>query len=268
MKVKLYIITYKHPELLKTTLKGLSETDFFQHDNKSVFIVNNHSSFECDNLYGANVLNNTFRPDHSTGHLSRNYNEIFLHAIKDIRNPDCDLLIHLHNDTSFDPLWFSKLLKYHEKYSFITQSQGCGFCSYLPEAINEIGMWDERFCTIGYHEGDYFLRAIKYNGEKSSINDGNQKRSWNPIDEHIAWKNGNFTNEDHEKSFDNYSICRQMFEMKWGIRDVGWDRNTMLNIPDPKIPSYILYPYFEKHLKGLSKKYFQNIDAFGPPFYA
>jgi hypothetical protein len=267
MKTKLYIVTYKHPELLNATLENLFRTDY----SGEIFIVNNHSefkgSFDDGSKYedeGVKVLHNVFRPDSSTGHLSRNYNEIILHGIKDIRRPDCDVLIHCHNDTTFALDWFSKLLEHHKIYNFITQSQGCGFCSYLPEAINEIGVWDERFNTIGYHEGDYFLRAIKYNGLKTSINDLNQGRGYNVIPEKFVWKNGNFTNSDHATSFGNYSVCRQMFEMKWGIRDVGWYPGMV--IPDPRLPTYILYPYFEKYLKNLDQKYFQGIDCFGKPF--
>lgn len=264
MRVKLYIVTYKHQDLLNETLTSLYGSDYPQ--DAPIFIVNNHSSPVYVDARPI-ILQNTFRPDSSTGHLSRNYNEIILHGIKDIREPDCDVLIHCHNDTNFAPDWFSKLLKYHETYSFITQSQGCGFCSYLPEAINEIGLWDERLCSLGYHEGCYMLRAIKYNGSKTSINDGAQRRVWNPLPEVLASKNGNFTNSDHAASFESYSICRQIFEKKWGgVRDVGWSQEQMKNFPDPQIPTYIQYPYFEKYLKNLDVKYFRDIDCFGKLF--
>lgn len=269
MRVKLYIVTYKHQDLLAATLKSLYASDYPQ--DAPIFIVNNHSSSVYENQLSYTrpiILQNTFRPDCSTGNLGENYNQIFLHGIKDIRSPDCDLLIHCHNDTSFSPNWFSKLLKYHETYNFITQSQGCGFCSYVvPDAIQEIGMWDQRYCSLGFGEGDYFLRAIKYNGPKTSINDGAQKRTWNPLPEVLVSKNGNFTNDDHAKSFESYSICRQIFEKKWGgVRDVGWSQEQMKNFPDPQIPTYIQYPYFEKYLKNLDQKYFQGIDCFGKLF--
>lgn len=263
MRVKLYIVTYKHQDLLAATLKSLYASDYPK--DAPIYIVNNHSSaVEVDSR--PIVLQNIFRPDWSTGGLPQNYNEIFLHGIKDIRSPDCDVLIHCHNDTTFSSNWFARLLEYHKTYSFITQSQGCGFCSYLPEAINEIGLWDQRYPSLGFGEGDYFLRAIKYNGPKTSINDAAQKRVWQPLPEQIVFKNGNFTNEDHSKSFESYPVCRQIFEMKWGIRDVGWSQELMNNFPDPKIPTYILYPYFEKYLKSLDVKYFQGIDCFGKPF--
>lgn len=268
MKVKLYIVTYKRPDDLRTTLSDIFNSDIVEHDVE-VYIANNHTEFYIDDEYvdKVTVLHNVFRPDHSTGHLSRNYNEIFLHGIQDLTSPDCDLLIHTHDDNTFQPNWFSQLLEYHKTYDFITFSQGCGLCSYLPRAVKSIGMWDERFCTIGYHEGDYFLRALRTLKDKVSINDPHQGREFNPLPHIVTKKSGTGQNFAHQQSFNNYSVCRNLWELKWpGLKDGGWSQEFYHNVPKPAIPTYILYPYFEKHMDNLEDKYFKGIDVDGRPF--
>jgi len=147
MKLKFYIVTYNRYNDLHTTLDSLFNTDLFVnklYDNwsKEVYIVNNHSNFNLAPKYQdkVTVLHNTMRPDFSCGHLSRNYNEIFINAFKDLNNPDCDLLMHSHDDNIFHPNFFEQLLLYHERYNLITFSQGCGFMSYTAEAVKKIGM--------------------------------------------------------------------------------------------------------------------------------
>ncbi len=269
-KIKFYIVTYNRKNDLHNTLVSLYNTDINNH-NVEVFIVNNHTNFEINDEFKSKVtvLHNTMRPDFSTGHLSRNYNEILIHGFKDLNSPDCNILIHSHDDNIFDENLFSGLIKHHETYSFISFSQGCGLCSYLPEAVKNIGMWDERFCTIGYHEGDYFLRAIKYNREKSSINDwGAAHREINPIEHHLASKLENTSeNGAHRNSIANYSVCRQLFELKWGgFRDVEWPRNEYFEVPNPGIATYVMYPYFERNLNNVDSHYFRGIDFNGHPY--
>ncbi len=279
MKIKFYIVTYNRFNELNKTLESLFNTDINKY-NVEIFIINNHSNFKINELYlnKVKVIHNTLRPDFSTGHLSRNYNEIFLHGIKDLDNPDCDILIHSHDDNLFKLTLFSELIEYHKKYSFITFSWGCGFCSYLPIAIKKIGMWDERFCTIGYHEGDYFLRALKYNNEHTSINDWHAaRRIHNPISDALCFKQSDTEqNDSHKKSFSNYSICRRLFELKWKdwrstrniLEDTSFPINApALNVPKPAIPTYMLYPYFEKKIENVEEKYYVDIDINGPAFF-
>tara|TARA_B100002019_G_C21227812_1_gene578304 strand:+ start:517 stop:1326 length:810 start_codon:yes stop_codon:yes gene_type:complete len=268
MKIKFYIVTYKREDDLNKTLNSLFASDINNY-NVEVYIVNNHSqlSFASQFKDKVTVLHNTFRPDNSTGHLSRNYNEIFLHGFKSLAHPDCDILIHSHDDNTFDPHFFTKLLEYHKKCELITFSQGCGLMSYTAEAVKQVGMWDERFCTIGYHEGDYFLRAIAQLKEKVSINDPLQGREWNPLPWICTKLPNTDQNAEHQRSFTYYPICRKLWELKYpGIKDVGWSYAQMQNLPSPSIDYHVMYPYFEKDLYNLSSKYFSGIDFNGRPF--
>ena len=268
MKIKFYIVTYKRKKDLHNTLVSLFNTDINEY-NVEVYIVNNHSEIFIDDEFKSRVkvLHNTFRPDSSTGHLSRNYNEIFLHGFKDLSNPDCDLLMHSHDDNTFDSMFFKKIIEHHKKYELITFSQGCGLMSYTPEAVKTVGMWDERFCTIGYHEGDYFVRALAYLKDKVSINDPLQGREFNPLPWICTKLQDTQQNNEHQRSFTYYPICRQLWELKYPtIKDVGWSKEQYLNMPEPNISYFVMYPYFEKDLYNLDSKYFEGIDFNGKPF--
>ena len=268
MKIKFYVVTYNRKNDLHRTLSSLFSTDIDNHDVE-VYVVNNHTTLEISPEFSdrVTVLNNVFRPNKSTGHLSRNYNEIFLHGFGSLANPECDILMHSHDDNEFSFNFFSDMLAYHSDYELITFSQGCGLMSYTPEAVRTIGMWDERFCTIGYHEGDYFLRALVYMKDKTSINDPKQLREWNPLT-HVCHKlSGTSENPEHRRSFASYSICRKLWELKYPIvKDVGWTHAQMQNMAAPSIPTYVMYPYFEKGIYETDKKYFPGVDFNGRPF--
>ncbi len=270
MNIKFYIVTYNREHDLNKTLESLFATDISSH-NVEICIVNNHSNFRMNPIYNdkVKVLHNVMRPDFSTGHLSRNYNEIFIHGFKNLAAPACDILMHSHDDNTFHPEFFSKMLEHHKTYEMITFSQGCGLMSYLPEAVRKNGMWDERFCTIGYHEGDYFLRALRYNRDKTSINDwAAAHRQWNPIPEELCFKlAGTSLNEAHAASHKYYSLCRRFWIMKWGNwRDQAWSTSQLENVKKPELPQYMMYPYFEKDIYDLEEKYYPRIEIIGHPY--
>lgn len=270
MKIKFYIVTYNRQRDLNLTMQSLLNSDLFSLGHEvQLFIVNNHSNFQLDPQYApmVTVLHNVLRPDFSCGHLSRNYNEILIHGFKNPAEPDCDLVMHSHDDNLFHPDFLSQLLVYHQNYDLLTFSQGCGFMSYTPKALRTIGMWDERFCTIGYHEGDYFLRGIKYMGDRISINDPNQLRVWNPLPHIVTKIPDTHLNTAHRNSQVHYSVCRQLFEKKWGtVKDTGYPANLKALIPTPLIPMYMMYPYFEKFLDNLGEMYYTDIDLNGRKF--
>ena len=174
MKVKIYIVTYNNNKILNDwALTTLFNSDFKTSEHTSeVFIINNHSNISINDPYKdkVTILENSLRPDFSTGHLARNWNQALINGFKNLDKPDCDIVVCCQNDTKFKKNWFENLLKLHETYTFITQGQGDAFHSYKPAAVKNIGLWDERFCNICYQEHDYFLRALIYNKEHSSIN--------------------------------------------------------------------------------------------------
>ena len=79
--IKIYIVTYRRPNILNKTLDILfNKTDFPSIPNTEVNIINNHSEFRLNEEFEGRVkvIHNNTRPDWDTGNLSRNWNEALL----------------------------------------------------------------------------------------------------------------------------------------------------------------------------------------------
>ncbi|MFB6198152.1 MAG: hypothetical protein ABEI52_07790, partial [Halobacteriaceae archaeon] len=66
------------------------------------------------------------------------------------------------DDTIYNDQWANRLIELHEEYSLVQNGLGDEFVSYLPEAVKNIGLWDERY-IFSYHAADYFSRAVLHN---------------------------------------------------------------------------------------------------------
>jgi hypothetical protein len=238
MKTKIFIVTYQRTELLDHNLKSLYGQ---LPSHAEVVIINNHSNFQIN--YPAKVLHNSLRPDFSTGHLARNWNQAIIHGFQDLNQPDCDLLITCQDDTIWQNNAFDKIYQLMEKYNFITDGLGDNFCVYRPEAIKQIGLWDERFCGIGYQEADYFLQAVITTPDKCSINDFTHGRIHNPHHlQIIQHPRPGFHDATHIQSMKFHHYNEMLFAKKWGIKPDNWQ----FPLPQrPLIPDYVYYPYFE-----------------------
>jgi GT2 family glycosyltransferase len=159
--IKLFIVTWQNEKALNDGLDSL-----FTNNNidLEVNVIANHSAVKVHDEFQdkVNIIYNNLRLDESTGYLSRNWNQAILLGFKSLRNPACDVLIAAQDDTIYYKNWLKKLLKLHNKYSFITYGWGDNFCSYLPEAVKKVGLWDERFITT-HHAAEYFYRMLILN---------------------------------------------------------------------------------------------------------
>ena len=171
--MKIYVVTYKRSDVLNDTLRKLYESDFSKLSDTEVNVINNHSDFRLDDEFigKVNVLHNVLRPDWSNGNVSENYNQAFINGIVDLNKPDTEVLVTLQNDAVVHPNWCENLDKLFKKgYNFVTGLCGDTVTAYKPDAVRNIGMWDENL-PAQYKETDYFLRALIYNKNKSCIND-------------------------------------------------------------------------------------------------
>lgn len=259
MKIKMFIITYNNEKDLNNNLESLFLSDFLGH-KVEVNIINNHSNFKINPSFAGkiSILHNSLRPDFSTGHLARNWNQAIINGFKDLNNPDCDIVITVQDDTIFDPNWLSYLLELHQDFTFVQMGVGDNLCSYLPEAIKTIGLWDERFCNVGYQEADYFLRALIHNKDKSSLNDHQHRRLINPVSFSFCHRpaDANVFSPEHHKSMVYHYISEKVFKAKWpGVSANYWENNLIQNPPSKAaIPNFITYPYFEKDIYDLVGK--------------
>jgi hypothetical protein len=259
MKIKIYIVTYNNDDVLKRNLEKLYSSDLLSYDY-SVNIINNYSELIGFNEYpNLKILNNILRPDFSNGHLSRNWDEAIVNGFKDLNNPDTDLVITLQNDTFVKPNCFSNLIEYHNLYDFIQIGAGDQLMSFNANAIKHIGLFDERFNSIGYQEADYFMNAYVMYKDKISINDWETHwRHHNPI-ENIFDKfidpdrslNGQF----HSWNWHKYN--HELFYIKWGCAPEHWENLTEFP-KEPRISKFFYYPYFEKDILTLKEQKYNH----------
>lgn len=262
--VKVYIVTYNNEERIKENIFRFFDT---VRDVKTVYfkytVINNHSNFNigqfvCPKNVDFAVWHNVTRPDWSCGHLSRDYNAALINGFVNLNNPDCDQIICGHDDIWYKDNWFERLTKIHETYTFYAGDYGCSMTSYLPEAVKKIGMWDERISNIGYHEADYYLRALIYNGDKSTINDYFGGRVYNPTEVLFDHPPENQNKRIHsEKSLAYHANSRKVFAAKWGgVHPEQW-ATRLSGTPIPKtplVPTFMYYPYFELDIDNLEEK--------------
>lgn len=260
MKIKLYIVTYRNPIALAVNLRTLFDVARADVFDLNVFIINNYGYLDLHYGYldpqafhgRVSILNNMLRPDFSTGHLSRNWNQAIINGFENPNHPDCDLLLTCQDDTTWHANSFHYLFDALDKFDFITDGHGDNFCAYKIEAVRAIGLWDERFCNIGYQEADYFLRAVIYHGQRSSINDKWHGRVWQPLPHSIIHRPDNRSAEEIKSHFESqnfHQISKAVFLEKWGCKPDQW--TPAIFKARPKIRNFMLYPYFEIHLPGL-----------------
>lgn len=271
MKIKVFIVTYNNESMLKNNVNSLLASDLTQHDF-SITVVNNYTqSFSLgDYLQSNNIItmHNELRPNFSTGHLSRSWNQCLIHGFKSIVNPDADIVVLAQDDNLFLKNWCSYVVNKHSENDLITMGGGDQFHSYTINHVKKVGLWDERFCNIGYQEYDYWIRSFLYNRERSSINDGKHARIHRPIENKIIDESdyligGMRRDPRHISSTAHHSISRNILFAKWGhqvdrlTKEKGWDSELqyLSELGASKIPNFVYYPYFEKDIDLSGKNY-------------
>lgn len=262
MKIKVFIVTYNNYEYLKNNIISILNSDLINYDY-SINVIDNYCQDnnvkELCIQHNINLFENTLRPFWSTGHLSRSWNQCIINGFKDLNNPDCDILVLCQDDNLFLSNWCIDLTKNHLKYEFISMGGGDQFHSYKPEHIKKVGLWDERFCNIGYQEYDYFIRSYIYNKEYSSVNDRKHRRVHNGIGDnfinHDDYLIGGMRNDPrHLNSIEHHNISQNILIQKWGNESMIWNTAYLDTLNVSKIPNYVYYPYFEKNIYNLKEK--------------
>lgn len=253
-KIKIFIVTYNDNTALDKNIQSFFDSKNLDSIDFKIFIINN---FDCISMpmsvpekYETNItiMNNVMRPDFSKGHLSRNWNQSIIQGFRDLNNPECDIVITCQDDTLWDNNWIEDLLEIHKNYTFYTCDWGDGLCSYTPDAIKKIGLWDERFCGITYQEADYFLRALVFNKNYSSINDKQHGRINNP-EKIIAVRQGDKTLRQHNGRHEYLDYTLKLFKFKWNnLNPENWNVIDIESMHHFNHQLFKLYPYFEKDI--------------------
>ena len=261
MKIKLFAVTYNNNRILNDFfLKSLFNSDLTA-GHLEVYIIDNHSNIYIRREYKSKVITiaNNLRPDFSTGHLARSWNQCIINGFENLVNPKCDVVVACQADTILDFKWLSDTIdciKTNVKYC--TAGAGDQFQIFTPEAIKNIGLYDERFCNIGFQEADYFLRALKFFPNNISINDYHHNRVFNPLKYKFVNSelDGRILLCGHDRqdngtmiSLEHHDLSNTIFQYKWGqkVDTTNWQA-SFTNDLSLKGDNFIYYPYFEKDI--------------------
>lgn len=258
MITNLYIVTYRNPTGLNECLESLYATKILSGTKLNINVINNHSDFSIDERFSSvNVLHNTLRPDFSTGHLSRSWNQAILHGFENLNKPKSQIVVACQVDTIFQPDWLLRLTDLHKTYSFVSAGWGDAFLSFTSDAIKNIGLFDERFCNIVHQETDYFTRALIFNKDKSSINDFHHGKVLNPFlkdkadDSFIYRKNSN-TSITWNSTTQVHDHITKFLLSKYSENPMIWNADK----PPALLKKLLMfYPYFEFDVRDFNSKY-------------
>ena len=260
-KIKIFIVTYNRAKDLHNNLLSLFSSDLENHTIE-VNIINNHSNFRIDTSFEdkVKIYHNYLRPDFSTGHLARDWNSALVNGFKNLQHPDADLVIHYQDDTVLEPNWLIYLLDLHNSFDFIQMGIGDQLCSYLPEGVKKVGLWEERLCSIGYQDADYFIRQLVYNRAGTCINDHQHGRLLNCVNFSICKRPEapNIFSDDHRKAMVFHPMNERIFKLKWPNVPPNYWTPELFHHPPVKsnIQNFIFYPYFENDIYDLAGKNF------------
>lgn len=257
MRVKHFIVTYRNDGLLDKCIDTILATP--TDHQREIFVIANHSSDYPNPREGVTVLRNVLRPDFSTGHLSRNWNQALMLGFVNLNDPQADLVICCQNDTEFEVGYLDLMINTHQRFDLITYGAGDNCVSYTAQAVRRVGLWDERFCNIGFQEADYFLRAAMYLNNKASINDEAHGRTHHPIRTTSIVRETvtGFDRRDpaNRASVEHSRQSKAVYDMKWGqFPSEDWHG---VHRPYPtrcEAMNFVLYPYFEGGVETLEEQ--------------
>jgi hypothetical protein len=269
MKVKLYFVTFKNDLELQATFDTLLNSGICDYDFE-ITIVNNAEQYPIEIAIHPKIaertkfvtnglrIERTRTGAHTPGHLARDWNFGLVDGFKSISKPDADLVVLCQNDLAFIPNGFHKIVEGHDRYNFITCGPGDTLHSYTIDAIKILGLWDERFCSRVYQEGDYFTRNVAVNSKGCSINDREHGRVYNPIldDDAILDLNVKPRNRRFDRTYLEYGedvfkkINQDLYNAKWSrVKSGFWENRHIEKIKQLSIPTQfkqpVFYPYFE-----------------------
>lgn len=260
MNRKIHVFAVRYREDISPFIDNFYTDKSISFSHTKLTIINNYGILEEPPNLSYKVLNNTLRPDFSTGHLSRNWNQAIINGFKDLNNPIVDLVICIQIDAILGPNWYfklNKLLDSYPKLEYIALGDGDEFQVFTPNIIKSIGLYDERYCNIGYQEADYFRRVWIKKSLNSLIFDSFHGRTLNKLNippyefSNIIIRDPKKTiNEYHIKSKVHHNVSKAVFHYKWGTNanPEFWDQSKIpiVNSSDKKEFKY--YPYFEKDI--------------------
>lgn len=256
--VKIHVFAVRYKEYPGIFIKRFYSDTSVYSSGIGLTIINNYGYLEQDDSR-VTVINNLLRPDFSTGHLSRNWNEAIINGFRDLEAPDVDYVICVQIDAILGDTWYQKLLAIltkHPNLEYLALGEGDEFQVFTPQVIKTVGLYDERFCNIGYQEADYFRRIRISKPLNAVILDYKHGRVLNNIglDESmvkgiIVQNPSKEMNDSHRLSMVHHRQSLKVFHYKWG-RDTDPEHwtSTVIDPGSNYGKEFRYYPYFENKI--------------------
>jgi hypothetical protein len=274
VKIKLYIVTYRRDDVLNQNLRtlwaGTRHPEWLE-----VTVISNHPEVQVEpgNLRpNLRVLINHTRHANSWGYLGRDWNFGIIDAFNTWKNPESvDWCVLAQNDVEWLPGWDTWLAGCKD-LDLISQPVGDAVVALNIEAVRRVGLFDERFCTLHFHDIDYLNRAAVALKARASVNDCHfgEIAAWNPVG-NVLIKTSATGFVDHDPTLHtrkSWLEMRNLLFHKWGFAEVeqAVNRGALVRHLRPQdLPRECLfYPFF---WQGMASVLEQHIEAYStaPP---
>jgi len=252
---RVFIVVHKNRQLLYELLASIDKSDINQYSHEIV-VINNYGALKLKSPV-IRVIDNQARPDFSFGHLARDWNAALINGFQDLLIPKSRVVVALQGDTKVKGNFATQLWSYHKEEGLVLVQSGAGdeAISYTADAVKNIGIWDEHFCSIHFQAADYLLRAVISVPDRVSISDYLHSRVHNPREPFTQKATtGQMRGERIDYHLALGHLNRDYFSLKWGdLRPSAWPVNCSLLWHDrkPAVLQHFYYPYFEKDIENL-----------------
>jgi hypothetical protein len=242
-KLAIAIVTWKRPKELQRTLHAWTQT---LPDYRAGYIIANHQdSVNVDvQIPERFTVIPTGRPPEHAGNLSQSWNLAMLWAFRD---PAVEWLLCSQDDVDIRSGWVEAIQSSPDRDLYLAPAGDQVFL-FNRSIFNEVGWFDERYTTIGYHEWDWQARVCRaFPQDRLSIEDAH---GWsvNGCGLGTLWQR---TDEPENGYKDEAHIGRNLAWMqdKWGI----FLKNVMPNrVPEPHYGEIEWYPWHARCQQKLS----------------
>lgn len=158
-------------DLISTVKSSLARCSF------SMTIMDHNSAAPLQMSAEDHVRHVTFplRLMRSHGQLSRSWNEALTSGFVNLEEPVNDYVVLIQADAKLQPGWWNFIQPRMEDADmgcdFLQMGRGDEFMVFTPTAVKRVGLFDETYTGIQYHEFDYFSRARACITERSCLHD-------------------------------------------------------------------------------------------------
>lgn len=264
MKVRVYIVTYRRDDVLNKNLQTLWAGARHSED-LLVTVLSNHPQVHIaeENIRpNLRVIINHTRHNNSWGYLARDWNFGIIDAFKTWKNPDAiDWCVLAQNDVEWLPGW-DEWLESQTRFDLISQPVGDAVVALNVEAVRRVGLFDERFSTLHFHDVDYLNRAAVILRDRASINDCHygDLDTYNPVGNVLIQSSATgFVDDDpnlHTRK--SWLEMRNLLFHKWGDQDLekimNRKRLTQRLRPQDLAQEFLLYPFFWQGMPGIKAR--------------